>query len=212
LKTNIPAENCLLVFAREPVLGQVKTRLAGTLGQEMAYRAYVLLLQYTLDLLPPAGFSKVLLATPDSSLATARAWAPGLDAYWPQGEGDLGNRLERAFAAAFKSGFRKVLAIGTDCPELNPGDLQAALIGLDSTDTVLGPARDGGYYLIGLKSPAPELFREIPWGSGQVYPKTTAILNSQRKTYLSLRLLSDVDTQEDWEKLRNREPLNQLGI
>ena len=92
----------------------------------------------------------------------------------PQARGDLGARLESAFAAAFADGATAVLAMGTDCPGLTTDRLRAALAALAASDLVLGPATDGGYYLIGLARPAPELFAGVPWGTERVLAATLA--------------------------------------
>ena len=89
----------------------------------------------------------------------------------PQGQGDLGIRMERALREAFQSGFKSVVLIGSDCPDRTAKILEKAFVGLKNNDLILGPARDGGYYLIGLKEPQP-LFTHIPWGSGEVFNLT----------------------------------------
>ena len=114
-----------------------------------------------------------------------------------QGEGDLGERLHRAFAQAFAQGAQAVVVIGADCPDLGPALFAQAFSALTRKDLVLGPAMDGGYYLVGLTRPAPALFADIPWGSGEVL---TATLKQAQEMHLSIHLLeplADVDRPED---------------
>lgn len=114
-----------------------------------------------------------------------------------QGEGDLGDRLHRAFVQAFAQGARQVVAIGADCPGLGPALFAQAFAALAREDLVLGPAMDGGYYLIGLNQPAPALFSDIPWGSDGVLAAT---LKQAEGLHLSIHLLeplADVDRPED---------------
>ncbi|MBU2538315.1 MAG: TIGR04282 family arsenosugar biosynthesis glycosyltransferase, partial [Proteobacteria bacterium] len=124
-------------------------------------------------------------------------WLSGDIPCVPQGEGDLGDRLRRAFTLAFARDTRRVVIIGADCPGLSPTLFSQAFAALDHKDLVIGPAMDGGYYLIGLSHPAPSLFSDIPWGSGKVLAAT---LNQAKTLNLSNHLLeplADVDRPED---------------
>jgi rSAM/selenodomain-associated transferase 1 len=117
-----------------------------------------------------------------------------------QGEGDLGERLNNAFADTFAAGAKRVVIIGSDCPYLRAEDIRTTWVELQSCDLVLGPAEDGGYWLIGLREKQPELFANMAWSSSQVSGETIARAKTMGlKTFL-LRTLSDVDTREDWER------------
>jgi rSAM/selenodomain-associated transferase 1 len=117
-----------------------------------------------------------------------------------QSEGDLGQRLASAFGQAFCGGARRVVIVGSDCPYLDADDIREAWRQLRTCDLVLGPAEDGGYWLIGLREEQPGLFENIAWSSAIVFSETIARAKALRlKTFL-LRKLSDVDTREDWER------------
>jgi rSAM/selenodomain-associated transferase 1 len=138
--------------------------------------------------------------TPGDALPEIQGW---LRRGWrasPQGEGDLGQRLNRAFADALADGTKRVVIVGSDCPYLHAEDIRTAWAGLESCDVVLGPAEDGGYWLIGLRAMQPTLFTEMLWSSDKVLSETIARAKALGlKTFL-LRTLSDVDTAEDWER------------
>ena len=187
----------LIVFVKAPRPGSVKTRLG--LGPEPECGAYKRLVEAVLS--PLRAFKEVELRfTPADAEREVQPW---LREGWRasvQGEGDLGERLNRAFADAFASGAKRVAIIGSDCPYLRAEDIQSAWAELESCDVVLGPAEDGGYWLIGLRENQPELFANMAWSSNQVFGETVA--RAKRlglKTFL-LRPLSDVDTREDWER------------
>lgn len=116
-----------------------------------------------------------------------------------QPKGDLGERLEYVFHKAFNDGFSAVSAIGTDCPSLTAKGLETASLRLRHSDAVLGPAADGGYYLIGLTRHHPNVFRKIPWSSTQTLAATRTALRLLRWNVVELPMLHDIDTQADWE-------------
>lgn len=195
----------ILVFVRAPQPGSVKTRIARTLGDAAALEAYLELLSATTDRL--ASFTDVtLLGTPDHQLGHLAPWLrPGWHCQ-PQGTGTLGERLTRAVQQHFDLQPRPVLVLGSDCPTFDQADIRQAAAQLDSHDAVLGPAADGGYWLIGLRAPQTGLFNGIEWSTDQVLRQT---LDQARKLGLSVglaRTLSDVDTAEDlahWRATRS---------
>ncbi|HTI73286.1 MAG TPA: TIGR04282 family arsenosugar biosynthesis glycosyltransferase [Candidatus Limnocylindria bacterium] len=189
----------ILLFLKAPRLGFVKTRLAKDLGPAGALSAYRQMLQATVEVLCP--FPNVALRyTPDDSTDEVGSWAkPG----WrlePQGDGDLGERLTRAFADAFANGANPVVAIGSDCPYVSAADLREAQDLLQTNDVVLGPAVDGGYWLIGTRRALPQLFEGIDWSTERVFEQTCRAANVAGLTVARLRTLSDVDTSEDWQR------------
>jgi hypothetical protein len=187
----------LVVFVKAPRPGQVKTRLATTLGAAAAATAYRALTERVLANVRELPGVELRFA-PDDALAEIQPWLqPGRHAR-PQGEGDLGTRLERAFAEAFADGARRVVLIGSDCPAVTASDIRAAWHTLDDADLVLGPALDGGYWLIGLSQPQPALFHEIPWSTDAVFAFTRQRARELRLRTALLRELADVDTLEDW--------------
>jgi hypothetical protein len=185
------------VFLKAPRPGRVKTRLAKTLGAEAACAAYRHLVETLLHRL--ANLDHVdLCHAPDEAEQEILPWLrPG----WrttTQGAGDLGERLDRAFRNAFASGSRRVLVIGSDCPEITTADLEAGWSALESHDVVLGPAVDGGYWLVGLRAPQPSMFDAMPWSTSAILPATLDRCAAAGLTVQLLRTLADVDTEEAW--------------
>ena len=204
----LDSEAHLLVFARVPALGKVKSRLAAGVGAPAALAVYHELLTITRRAIAEAGLpATVWLADTAGQLPTAREsqeW-PGFTARC-QPTGDLGERMAASFAAAFAVGAKRVAIIGTDCPGLGAAHLTQAIELLREHDVVLGPATDGGYYLLGLRQPRPELFRDKRWSTDSVLADTLA--DAQR---LGLRVallpeLRDVDTADDLAAWRATAP------
>jgi rSAM/selenodomain-associated transferase 1 len=195
----------LIVFLKAPRPGLVKTRLVGALGPDGACAAYVSLVETLLHRLRNRTDLE-LRFTPDDAAGEVRPWVrPG----WvlePQGRGDLGARLARATEAAFSGGCGPVVIIGADCPEVSSRDVEKAveLLTEGKADVVLGPARDGGYWLIAMRKPWTALFSGIPWSTDRVLIETTARAQSLHLAVKELRTLTDVDEPEDWETIRPR--------
>lgn len=190
----------LILFTRYPEPGRTKTRLIPALGaqgaaslqQRMSEAIVGQMLQFAAN--HPV---RLEIRYTGGTQQDIEDWLscdiPCLD----QGEGDLGLRLHRAFAQAFTQGDQAVVIIGADCPDLTPALFAKAFTALTQKEMVLGPALDGGYYLVGLNQPAPALFSDIPWGSDQVL---TATLKQAQALPLSTHLLeplADVDRPED---------------
>ena len=201
----------LLVFARPPVLGRVKTRLAATLGPAQALRVYRRLLALTQQAVAAAALPATvwLAEAPAAEALTTDAvpelpeW-PGLPWHLQTPAHDLGGRLAEAFAGAFAAGATQAAVIGTDCPGLTAAHLTQAFDELAAHDLVLGPAADGGYYLLALRQPQPALFQSIAWSSPTVLAETLAHAATLGLRVHLLPVLSDVDTEEDltdWPEL-----------
>lgn len=196
-----PSER-LLLFAKYPVPGQVKTRLMSALDAARAARLHRRLAEAALDTASAAG-APVVVCAAGASLRRFRAWFGRQATCVRQCDGDLGRRLEDAFARAFRRGASKAVAIGADVPGLTPALLREAMAALNTADVVLGPATDGGYYLIGMCRLHRQLFRHIAWGSGEVLSRTRAILVNSGVSYRELRALSDVDRPADLALVRD---------
>lgn len=196
----------LIIFTRYPEPGKTKTRLIPVLGSVGAANLQRQMTEHTI--LQVKELQKVI----DISVAV---WYSGGDlrlmqewlglnlVYQPQGEGDLGSRMARSLLQAFQSGAEKAIIIGTDCPGLNAQILATAFDKLRSFDIVLGPAMDGGYYLIGLRQLIPELFANIEWGTAQVFQRTLEIAQKLNLSHVNLVPLADIDRPEDlstWEQ------------
>ena len=188
----------IIVFARAPVPGRVKTRLVPRLGEWRAARLHARLARRALRTAAAAGCGPVELhATARHSLFRAQ---PG---FRLQRGADLGARMHRAMARALKR-HRLVILIGADCPALTPGDLQrAARLLRGGCDAVLAPAEDGGYALIALRKASPLLFEGIDWGGREVYRETLRRLERLGYRWRALRTVWDLDRPEELERLRS---------
>jgi len=185
----------LLVFLKNPELGMVKTRLAAGIGDAQALAVYQRLLEVTASACAPLAVQKE--AWYAQRIPRSGEWQmPGMPARIQVGH-DLGDRMEHAFSAAFTIGHSPVIIIGTDCPGLTTAILQEALDALDAQDAVIGPARDGGYYLLGLRAPFADVFRNKQWSTSSVFAGTMADLDRAGRSTYVLRELIDVDTEAD---------------
>jgi hypothetical protein len=179
--------------------------LAPALGQRGAADLQKRLTTATLAVIEPLRLSQAVEVEVRYTGGNRRAmhdWLGDRYTYRRQGSGDLGDRMSRASQAAFTQGVRKLAMIGTDCPALTAEILARAFLRLATTDLVLGPAFDGGYYLIGLKRPAPKLFQDIPWGSERVRCVTLASARGLGLSTALLTMLHDIDRPEDLGQLK----------
>lgn len=188
----------LLLFLRAPRSGSVKSRLAAGVGDARALALYRRLAEHAAGAARAAAGPLALrfLFTPDDAEKEMREWLGEAD-WRPQGGGDLGARLERAFDDGFAEGYGPVLALGSDLPALRAEDVAEAVRALERAGAVVGPAEDGGYWLIGLTRPQPAVFRGIRWSTPQVLPQTLSRLEAAGTPPHLLRTLRDVDTQDD---------------
>ena len=187
-----------IIFAKAPRAGFVKTRLAAVIGNEAACNAYRQLTETVLANLAPLPHAE-LRFTPDDAENEITPW---LNDGWTarsQGEGDLGERMHRAFTESNGP----AIIIGSDCPQVELSDFRTAAKTLQTHDAVIGPATDGGYWLIGLNAPCPALFEEIEWSTGGVLQSTLAKADEAGLSVQLLRELADVDTGADWERFMN---------
>jgi uncharacterized protein len=189
----------VLVFVREPVAGRVKTRLAAEIGAEAALQVYLRLAEHavaeSLRLRPRAEVR--VHHTPAGAGDAVRRWLGDGPLYLPQAEGDLGLRMREAFRAAFAAGSEKVVIVGSDLPGLSAPLLRQAFDLLDRDPVVIGPAVDGGYYLLGLREPRPDLFVDIPWSTERVLDCTLQRLRADGVDPALLEPLRDVDRAAD---------------
>ena len=197
----------LVVFLKAPRPGSVKTRLAETLGAEPACAAYRQLVETLLVRLAPL-HAVELCFTPADASAEITPWLRNDWSAANQADGDLGERLHAAFTEHFLSDAERVVIIGSDCPAVTATDIEDAWLALDGHDVVLGPALDGGYWLIGLRAPQPALFSEMPWSTNAVFAETMHRARESDLRVALLRELSDVDTAADWERWLKHTSLN----
>lgn len=200
----------IIIFSRYSVPGQVKTRLIPALGAEQAAQLQILMSRHTINRAIEycSGRTCAVEVRFAEGDPDEMAHQIGIAAqYRPQQGLDLGDRLRDAVERAFQEGTQRVVVIGADCPELNPDDLRKAFHALSESDMVLGPALDGGYYLIGLREHRPDLFHRIDWGTNRVAEQTLAIATQARLRVFQLPLRSDVDYPEDLLICRRLSPL-----
>ncbi len=185
----------LIVFLRKPELGKVKTRLAASVGAERALAIYEELLRHTLEQAGRLPIQKQAWFTGDAPVDELVSTF-GFTSHVQYGN-DLGERMLNAFCIGFANDHAPVLIIGTDCPGISTALIQDALRALDDNDAVIGPARDGGYYLLGLNEPLPALFLNKAWSTSQVAADTMKDLEQHGRSVFLLPMLIDVDTEED---------------
>jgi rSAM/selenodomain-associated transferase 1 len=189
-------DKLLIIFARNPVQGKVKTRLAEGIGDDEALRIYHQLLDFTIEEASKVSAEKTLYYSdfvPEEPLNNDFSIA------LQTGE-DLGERMKNAFSEGFKQGYGRIILIGSDTFEINSSDIQKAFFMLNEKDTVIGPATDGGYYLIGLKAPFEPIFANKPWSTNVIFKRTYLELMLYNKSIALLEEKSDIDTQEDLEE------------
>jgi uncharacterized protein len=215
----IPARS-LLLFARYPVAGKVKTRLGPRYTPEEALELHRALLADSLDLLNDAATRvsavPILCLSEPGDLDAELSGRLGAALVAAQQGDDLGARLAKAFEERFSAGFRQVVVLGSDSPHLPAERVVRAFEELEKQQVVVGPARDGGYYLIGATRLHPELFREIPWGTAQVYRETVRRARKEGITLASLPAWDDVDTPESirvvWKEICDRTERGEKAI
>lgn len=185
----------LMVFMKNQVKGKVKTRLASTVGDELAFEVYNLLISRTTNVISQLEGINIEIHFSDfideNLLGDSQC-----EKFIQQGD-DLGQRMRNAFANAFKKGFKKIVIIGSDCFDLNVSIIYQSFEVLEKKNIVIGPANDGGYYLLGMKSPCYELFEGISWSTGEVLCETLLVLKKKGLSYELLIELADIDTEDD---------------
>jgi rSAM/selenodomain-associated transferase 1 len=200
-------DRCLMVFVRDPEPGKVKTRLARAYGDRFAAELYGCFVDDLLEALERGSYRLEIVFTPADREPEIRQRFSGPFSYTPQeGEG-LGERMENAFRACFAKGFGTAILIGSDFPDLTAEVIEQAFRALENGhDAVLGPAFDGGYYLIGFRSTAldPGVFSEMPWGENNVFDKTLERLQARGYRIHLAPAWHDIDTAEDLAALRAR--------
>lgn len=200
------AKERLIVFTRYPEPGLTKTRLIPALGAKGAAILQRQMTEYTMSKVRELQSDRpvsVEVRFAGGKLTLMQDWLGSDIVYQPQGEGDLGSRMARSLSVALESGIERAVIIGTDCPGLNVILIAKAFQELHSHDLVLGPAIDGGYYLIGLSCLISELFTGISWGTAEVLQQTVDIAKKLDLSIAYLPPLADVDRPEDlpiWEQ------------
>jgi len=194
----------ILLFARYPSPGQAKTRLIPELGEITAARVHRRMTEHAAAVLRCCGDVESTVCFTGAGRKDFRAWlGPDLN-YARQSSGGLGERLGRAFETAFGMGAERVLATGSDAPDITAPVLRQAMEALSTHDAVIGPAADGGYYLIGMRRFVPEVFESIDWGTGRVYSQTVCSFKRLGLLFAELAVLNDIDRPGDLPLIRTR--------
>jgi rSAM/selenodomain-associated transferase 1 len=194
----------VLVFARAPTRGAVKTRLAATVGDDAALAVYRWLAERTLRALGGPARTWTLRALVAGDVEALGGWRALVDEVRSQRGGDLGARMAAAMGDALREGYARVVIVGTDCPTLDAARVRAALQALREAPAVIGPALDGGYYLLGGSAPLP-VFDGVPWSTAVVADETRARLARAGLPWRELSAEPDIDRAEDLAHLASRE-------
>lgn len=193
-------KNALIIFVRNPELGKVKTRLAATIGNKIALQVYNDLLSHTCKITKDLLLDKY--AFYNQQAIGEDLWSKN-GFYRKEQKGiSLGEKMENAFEMLINEGYEKIIIIGSDCFELDESLISKAFEQLDKYDVVIGPANDGGYYLLGMKKIYSFLFRNKKWSTDSVCSDTLHDIQEQNLSCFQLPVLTDVDTEEDYNKTR----------
>lgn len=188
-------QNALLVFTKNAEPGKVKTRLASSIGDEQALEVYKELLTHTLQVTKPATANKYVFYS--TKIEDNDNWQRNNFIQHLQNGHSLGERMSNAFQKVFELNNKKGVMVGTDCFDLTTNIIESAFDALDENDVVIGPALDGGYYLLAMKQHQKMLFENIEWSTGSVLADTLDVCKRNDLKYSLLPALSDIDTVSD---------------
>ncbi len=185
----------LIIFVKNPILGKVKTRLAKTVGDQYALHVYLHLLNYTASI--AAKSSSDIAIYYSDFVDNNDLWSNNRYQKYIQKGNSLGERMNNAFIEAFQKNYEKALIIGSDCAQLTTEIINNAFKKLNEVDVVIGPAYDGGYYLLGMKKYYIDFFLNKEWSTSEVYSQTVDDVKRLNLSYATLPVLLDIDTEED---------------
>lgn len=192
------SKSLLIIFAKNPGLGKVKTRIAAALGNEKALAIYHILLTHTIEVTRDLNIDKTVVYS--DYVDSEDKWENDIYSKDIQRGNNLGERMHNAFLAGFAKGYQHICIIGTDNLEITPGIIDRAFFDLKNHDLVVGPAKDGGYYLLGMKKMYSALFQNKKWSTSSVLKDTLQDTAALKLSVAQLPLLNDVDTKEDWDR------------
>lgn len=196
------SNRALLIFAKNPEKGTVKTRLAQTLGEDKALQIYKKLLAHTRRVVSSVQANKILWYS--DFIPKQDRWKESEFTKKLQQGTSLGKRMQYAFAEAFDEGYERAVIIGSDCAQIKSGHISQAYRQLNTHDIVVGPSRDGGYYLLGMNQYCPALFENKAWSTEKVLQQTLEECNQLGLSYYLLETLNDVDTEADWKEIQDQ--------
>lgn len=198
-------KNLYGLLAKYPEAGKVKTRLASDIGAEGAAEIYRVIAERVFVSTSPvadADFGRVIFYSPLEAKARFEQWLTGEKLILQKG-GDIGEIMCNAIKDLLEAGASKAVITGVDIPDINSDVIRDAFLRLENADVVIGPAEDGGYYLIGMKAMHPVIFKGISWSTEKVFEETVRIIESMRLSYSTVKKLSDVDRKEDITGIRD---------
>ena len=188
-------KSLLIIFVKNIELGRAKTRLAATVGDEAALAVYKKLLEKTKSITQPLTVDKTVFY--DRVLGENDLWSVEGFSKAVQPQGDLGERMLAAFESSFSKGYERICIIGSDCYDLSTEVLHHAFYMLNTNNAVIGAAKDGGYYLVGMNRLISDVFKNKEWSTDKVFSSTVEDFKRNEDTYFELPVLNDVDTEED---------------
>ena len=192
-------KEALLIFAKNPEYGKVKTRLASTIGDAQALSIYEQLLKCTISVTKDLPVDKIIFYS--DFVIEKDGWKNNIYGKKIQDGKSLGSKMKNAFISSFTVGYEKIVIIGTDCFELEEKHILKAFEELKKVDVVIGPAKDGGYYLLGMKKMYESIFENVDWSTDRVLKQTLSICGKLNLSVFLLPELNDIDDEED---LRNQ--------
>jgi rSAM/selenodomain-associated transferase 1 len=204
---------CILLYAKFPEKGKVKTRLARDIGDTHAVE---LARRFILDIFATFARNEIPVCvcySPESAEEAFRQWLSDDYTYWPQHGQDLGDRMHRSFQQAFQAGYQRVIVIGSDLPDVPATLIDKAFEQLDTFDAVIGPSDDGGYYLLGFRKETflPDIFHNMTWSTADVYTETVERIKKAGRTFFQLPEWSDVDDVHDLYQFYKRNQSDQTS-
>lgn len=193
--------SALIIFAKLPRAGEVKTRLGESIGMEQAAKVYKEFAEHAFTLADGVNAKDIVVYifyAPGASEIEIKQWVGRPFHFIEQRGNSLGDRMRNAFDRTFADGATQTVIIGTDVPELDARTLHSSFAYLTSHDIVIGPSTDGGYYLLGMNVPTKDVFDGIVWSSSAVTETTLARIEAGNYSFALLPVLSDIDTEEDY--------------
>jgi len=197
------SKNLVMIFTRNPELGKVKTRLAKTIGDKSALKIYTFLLNHTKDVTQNLDCDKTVYYS--VKVRQNDIWDAAIYQKLLQEGSDLGEKMFNAFKDSFFKGYKKVVIVGSDLLDLQEEHIKKAFIALDNNDVVIGPAQDGGYYLLGLNTLHSQIFKNKKWGTSTVLQDTLQDLKK-----INVHLLKELNDIDVYDDIKNIEILKQL--
>jgi rSAM/selenodomain-associated transferase 1 len=196
----------ILFFVKYPEIGKVKSRLSVELDKKKVIILYKIFVEDLLKMINNLGYQVFICYHPNNEINNFINWLGERYKYLPQDGNNLGERLKNCFIKAFNSGFDKIIAIGSDSPDLPKNIIRNSFKYLDDYDAIIGPCIDGGYYLIGFSKTSfyPSVFNDIPWSTSDVYKRSINILKKRNLRIKSLPIWYDIDTINDLLMLYKR--------